>query len=61
MEPYPLFMADRMVKHLGSAMPAFRQSSTRQIIELYEDEDFSEIFLLCMDIELKEVSKSGGF
>lgn len=44
MEPYPLFMADRMVKHLGSAMPAFRQSSTRQIIELYEDEDFSEIF-----------------
>ncbi|HBT48681.1 MAG: NurA domain [Caldanaerobacter subterraneus] len=44
MEPYPLFMADRMVKHLGSAMPAFRQSSTRQIIELYEEEDFSEIF-----------------
>ncbi len=44
MEPYPLFMADRMVKHLGRAMPAFRQASTRRIIELYEEEDFSEIF-----------------
>lgn len=43
-EPYPLFMADRMVKHLGRAMPAFRQASSRRIIELYDEEGFSEIF-----------------
>ena len=26
MEPYPLFMADRMVKNLSKAIPAFRQT-----------------------------------
>jgi hypothetical protein len=36
MEPYPLYMADRMVKHLGSAIPAFRQTATRRMTELYQ-------------------------
>jgi len=35
-EPYPLYMADRMVKHLGSAIPAFRQTATRRMTELYQ-------------------------
>lgn len=43
MEPYPLFMADRMVKNLSKAIPAFRQTATRQMAEYYED-DLSEIF-----------------
>ena len=31
MEPYPLYMADRMVKHLGTALPAIRRSATQEI------------------------------
>lgn len=42
-EPYPLYLADRMVKHLGSAIPAFRQTATRRMTELYDGE-ISEIF-----------------
>ena len=43
MEPYPLFMADRMVKSLSRAIPAFRQTATREMAEHYAD-DLSEIF-----------------
>lgn len=42
-EPYPLYMADRMAKSLGSAMPAFRQAVTLQIAQLY-DGDLSDVF-----------------
>jgi len=43
LEPYPLYMADRMVKHLGSAIPAFRQTATRRMAELYQG-DIGEVF-----------------
>lgn len=43
MEPYPLYMADQMVKNLSQAIPAFRQTATRQMAENYEY-DLSEIF-----------------
>ncbi len=43
MEPYPLYIADRMVKHLGSAIPAFRQTATKRLTELYQG-DIGEIF-----------------
>jgi len=43
MEPYPLYIADRMVKHLGMAIPAFRQTATRRMTELYQG-DIGEIF-----------------
>ncbi len=43
MEPYPLYIADRMVKHLGSAIPAFRQTATRRMTELHQG-DVSDIF-----------------
>jgi len=42
-EPYPLYIADRMVKHLGSAIPAFRQTATKRMTELHQG-DVGEIF-----------------
>jgi len=42
-EPYPIYMADRMVKHLGSAIPALRQTATKRMAELYQG-DIGEIF-----------------
>lgn len=44
MEPYPLYMADRMVKHLPKAIPTFRQVTSQHIAETYRG-DFSEVFL----------------
>lgn len=43
MEPYPLYMADRMVKHLPKAIPTFRQVASQIIAESYEG-DISEVF-----------------
>ncbi len=44
MEPYPLYMADRMVKHLPRAIPTFRQVTTQRLTETYEG-NIDEIFL----------------
>lgn len=44
LEPYPLYMADRMVKSLSGAIPAFRQILTQQVAENY-DGNLSDIFL----------------
>lgn len=35
LEPFPLYLADRMVKSLSRAMPTFRQAATQQIAETY--------------------------
>lgn len=43
LEPFPLYMADRMVKHLGRAVPAFRQVATQRMADQYEGE-IGEIF-----------------
>jgi len=43
LEPYPLYIADRIVKHLGSAIPAFRQVATKRMTELHQG-DIGEIF-----------------
>jgi len=43
MEPYPLYMADRMVKHLSRAIPAFRQVTSQQVAELYQG-DIDRVF-----------------
>jgi hypothetical protein len=43
LEPYPLYIADRMVKHLRSAIPAFRQAATRRMTELHQG-NVSDIF-----------------
>lgn len=42
-EPYPLYIADRMVKHLEGAIPAFRQTATQRMTELHGG-DIGEIF-----------------
>ncbi|MCX6814303.1 MAG: DNA double-strand break repair nuclease NurA [Candidatus Aenigmarchaeota archaeon] len=36
MEPYPLYLADRMVKHLSTALPAIRRSATQEITESWK-------------------------
>lgn len=43
LEPYPLYLADRTVKALARALPAFRQVATQQIAEHYEG-DIAEVF-----------------
>ncbi len=43
MEPYPLYMADRMVKYLPKAMPAFRQIVSQTLSESYHG-NISDVF-----------------
>jgi len=43
-EPYPLYMADRMVKHLAKAIPTFRQVTSQHIAETYQG-NIDEVFL----------------
>lgn len=43
LEPYPIYMADRTVKSLARALPAFRQVATQHISEQYEG-DIGEIY-----------------
>lgn len=44
MEPYPLYMADRMVKHLPKAIPTFRQVTSQHIAETYQG-NIGDVFL----------------
>lgn len=44
MEPYPLYMADRMVKSLATAIPTFRQVTSQQMAEAYQG-NVGDIFL----------------
>lgn len=37
MEPYPLYLADRMVKHLGTALSAIRETTTQKMLVEWED------------------------
>lgn len=43
MEPYPLYMADRMVRHLPRAIPTFRQVTSQHIAEKYQG-NIGEVF-----------------
>jgi hypothetical protein len=45
-EPYPLFIADRMVKNLSTGLSAIRQCSTNQMVELDTSSDLSDIFFM---------------
>ena len=38
MEPYPLYLADRMVKHLSTALPAIRTSATQEALKDWKGE-----------------------
>jgi len=37
-EPYPLYLADRMVKHLSTALPAIRKTTTQEMALRWEEE-----------------------
>jgi hypothetical protein len=37
MEPYPLYMADRIVKYLGNALPALRRATTQEMAMASDD------------------------
>lgn len=43
LEPYPIYLADRMAKALARAIPAFRQVTTQRISEHYEG-NIGEVF-----------------
>ncbi|MGD9496126.1 MAG: DNA double-strand break repair nuclease NurA [Armatimonadota bacterium] len=44
MEPYPLYMADRMVKHLSTVLPTFRHVATQTVAERFSG-DVDEVYL----------------
>lgn len=44
MEPYPLYLADRMVKHLATAIPAIRKATTQEMAAS-STQDVGAIFL----------------
>ena len=47
MEPYPLYLADRMVKHIAPAIPAYKQVLTRSMTEFEkDDENISNIIFI---------------
>ena len=43
LEPYPIYLADRMARALARALPAFRQVMTQKISERYGG-DIGEVF-----------------
>jgi hypothetical protein len=46
-EPYPLYLADRMVKHIALAIPAYKQILTRNMTEFEKnDESISDIIFI---------------
>lgn len=44
LEPYPLYMADRMVKQLAHAIPSFRQLASQHLAETYSG-NIDDVFL----------------
>jgi len=44
MEPYPQYLADRMVKHLGMALPAIRKTTTQEMF-LKWNESLNNMYL----------------
>jgi len=46
MEPYPLYLADRMVKHLRKALPAIRRTTTQDMTLKWEGSEGNIYFAL---------------
>ncbi len=55
LEPYPLYLADRMVKALPRSIPAFRQVATQRVAEKYHG-DLGEVYFTLHGYR----SESGG-
>jgi len=46
MEPYPTYMADRMVKNMSTALPAIRKHVTQEMMDVdVEDDEINDIYL----------------
>jgi len=43
MEPFPLYLADRMVKHLSTALPAIRKTTTQEMSQNWEGK-YSDLY-----------------
>lgn len=59
LEPYPIYMADRMAKALARSLPAFRQVATQRISEQYEG-DIGEVFFAMHGYRSESGGKSHG-
>jgi hypothetical protein len=46
MEPFPLYLADRMVKHLRTALPAIRRTTTQQMSSKWDGKYSDLIFAM---------------
>ena len=47
MEPYPLYLADRIVKHIAPAIPAYKQILTKNLAEIDKfKEDITDILFI---------------
>ncbi len=44
-EPYPLYLADRMVKQMGKVIPAIRKATTQEMLQFW-DQSEAEVYLL---------------
>lgn len=45
LEPYPLYLADRMVKQLGNALDTVKKAATQDILASYQDISLSNMYL----------------
>ena len=43
MEPFPLYLADRMVKHMRTALPAIRKTTTQEMSQNWEGK-YSDLY-----------------
>jgi len=44
-EPYPLYLADRMVKQMGKVIPAIRKATTQEMLQFWDQAE-AEVYLL---------------
>ena len=45
LEPYPLYLADRMVKQMGKVIPAIRKATTQEMLQFWDQAE-AEVYLL---------------
>ena len=46
MEPFPLYMADRIAKHMAPAIPAYKQIIMKQMTELSDNNEKDIFFIM---------------
>jgi hypothetical protein len=46
MEPFPLYMADRIAKHMAPAIPAYKQIIMKQMTELADNNEKDIFFMM---------------